>query len=123
MYFYEVGYWSYEESPSYTLINEKEFSKEEFDDLVSNCAFEVLMSINESMYDSFQDITSKIIDILEDKHGFKQPIIKSSFNPFGWASVYDKNDWKPQVNDEQLELIRSKVEIEKRDKKINKATE
>ena len=110
MNYYEVGYWSYEESPSYTLTHEKEYTQEQFDELVADCMAKVFKAKTADDYgDSIQYLIDKTIKMLEDDFGFKQPIVKTRFSPFGWADINNANDWKPQVEDAQLELVRSKV--------------
>ena len=107
MYYYKIGYWSFEETSSYTLMNENEFTEEQFDELVVDCIASVFKE-NKSCK-NFEKIINKVIKMLEDEFGFKQPIVKASFIPFGWANFDDPDDWKPQVEDDKLELIRSKV--------------
>jgi len=109
MNYYEVGYWSYEEAPSYTLTHEKEYTQEQFDELVADCMAKVFKAKGEEYGESIQYLLDKTIKMLEDDFGFKQPIVKARFSPFGWADINNANDWKTQVEDAQLELVRSKV--------------
>ena len=110
MNYYEVGYWSYEEAPSYTLTHEREYTQEQFDELVADCMAKVFKAKTEDDYgNSIQYLIDKTIKMLEDEFGFKQPIVKARFSPFGWADIDKEDDWKPQVTDAQLELVRSKV--------------
>ena len=110
MNYYEVGYWSYEEAPSYTLTHEREYTQEQFDELVAHCMAKVFKAKTEDDYgNSIQYLIDKTIKMLEDEFGFKQPIVKARFSPFGLADIDKEDDWKPQVTDAQLELVRSKI--------------
>ena len=111
IYFYEVGYWSYEESPVNILTNEKYFTQEQFNELVSDCALKVYDSKNNEQLNSirehFDTIRFGIIEMLILEFGFKELEISASFVPFGWASIEIK-DWK-EVKDPYLEILRRKI--------------
>lgn len=125
IYFYEVGYWSYEESPVNILTNEKYFTQEQFNELVSDCALKVYDSKNNEQLNSIREHNDKaddeldklevtfdtirfgIIEMLILEFGFKELEISASFVPFGWASIEIK-DWK-EVKDPYLEILRRKI--------------
>jgi hypothetical protein len=128
MYYYEIGYWSHEECPKHILTNEKEYSQGEFDELVSNCYVEAYNNKikadkedaeaynnkikTDKEYDDFsytaEDLIDYVIEILNNNFGFKEPITKAKFNPFGWASLKNKIDWDGH-RDFQLNLITDKI--------------
>jgi hypothetical protein len=56
MYYYQVGYWSYEECPIHTLKHEQEFTQQQFDELVSDCIVRVYKSQKD--YDMDKSIES-----------------------------------------------------------------
>ena len=84
-YTYEVGYHSYEESTIYTLTNDKEYTQQQFDELVSDCMIEAYKAkkAKEVYTKSIQDILEETINILKDKFGFKAAEIHARFTPFG----------------------------------------
>jgi len=119
MYIYEIGYWSMEECPVHTLCCEKQYSKEQFDELVSDCIIRVFKQRSEDalkkyrieeiyLEDSVDYLYSDAIDILTKEFGFKSFEIHAKFIPFGWASIRDKSSWKNE-RDEQLNLITDKL--------------
>lgn len=138
MYFYEVGYSSYEEAPTYTLISEKEYTQVEFDELVADCIVESYFiktaedkkrMIEENIvleddmkdydyYDKVDNLLSHAIEILVAQHGFIQPEFKCIFQPFGWASIKNPDDWKNDT-DAQLTLIRERFKMHERDQNID----
>lgn len=113
MFYYEVGYDSYEEAPIVTLISEKEYTQDQFDELVSDCTIKVHNAPKDKeMYYSgtFGNIMDMVIKMLVSDFGFKEPIFQARFQPFGWASIVDENDWEQATkNDKQLNLIRKKI--------------
>lgn len=143
MYFYEVGYSSYEEAPTYTLMSEKEYTQKQFDELVADCMIEAYFletskhqkrmidegivernvddEDDEELYDyhaKVDHLLSPAIDILVNVHGFSQPEFLCRFQPFGWASIKDPEDWKGDT-DSQLNTIRERFKIHDRDKRID----
>jgi hypothetical protein len=143
MFFYEVGYTSYEEAPMYTLMSSKEYTQEEFDTLVADCMIEVYYiksaewkkrleeegyvkpvideDDDEEEYDHYSKVDNLLTDTIEalvSKHGFSEPDFKCRFQPFGWGSIKNVEDWKGQT-DSQLDFIRERFRINKRDNDID----
>jgi len=119
-YNYVVGYDSYEEAPQTQLTNEKEYTQEQFDDLVSDCfarAFKAKGKIKHDFQANVDHLIDDAIKILEEEFGFERPAVQATFSPFGWASVVDDKDWEGHVDsDKQLQLIRSKIKLWKKKK-------
>ncbi len=102
MYFYQVGYSSMEESPTYDLWHEILFSKEEFQKICIEGTIEVYKKrIAVDDYDrerlkQFDSIYDEVAEYIIEKYNFKPLIYNATFTPFGWASMFDKTDWKGQ---------------------------
>jgi hypothetical protein len=110
MYYYQVGYGSYEESDIHTLKHEKQFTQEQFDELVSDCVVKVYHSQpDDYMRKQLMWLNDKVIELLVSEYGFQKPVFQASFIAFGWADLDDPDDWKPTVEDAQLDLIRAKI--------------
>ncbi len=119
MNIYQVGYYSYEESPEYLLKSEKLYTKKQFDDLVSDCYKKAYLTIKkdfekdenlENMLSKVEHFLEEVIKILKNDFGFKTFNPVCDFMPFGWASVTDYEDWRDDTkSDTQLKLIRDKI--------------
>jgi len=119
MNIYQVGYYSYEESPKYLLKSEKLYTKKQFDDLVSDCYQKAYLiskkdfekdKILDNMLLQVEDLLEEVIKILKNDFGFETFNPVCEFMPFGWASVTDYEDWKDDIkSDTQLKLIRDKI--------------
>jgi len=137
VYYYEVGYNSYEEAPIWTLSHEKKFTKKEFDNILLDASEEVFLKLQKQwneelyktdeeylkeqeeyrkrdpnylehlMYDSFDNLYSDVVNLLIEKYGFEKLKISHSFIPFGWASVLI-DDWENDTNKE-LVLLRKRL--------------
>lgn len=106
MYYYQVGYNSYEECPSYTLMSKTLYNQEEFDELISNVFIEVYNK-NKKLY-RIDTLLTNVLELLVEKYNFIAPKVECNFSPFGWASIIDKNDWNHD-RDKQLTLITNKL--------------
>ena len=119
MNIYQVGYYSYEESPKFLLKSEKLYTKKQFDDLVSDCYKKAYLNIRKDfesddnidhMLSQVEDFLEEVIKILKNEFGFETFNPVCNFMPFGWASVTDYKDWKDDIkSDTQLKLIRDKI--------------
>lgn len=91
MNIYEVGYHSFEESPTHILVHENLYSETEFQNIVAEVMANVAMNIDKlDMYmpqKSPMYLLDKTIDILINEHGFVKPEIKGKFIPYGWSSI------------------------------------
>jgi hypothetical protein len=106
MYLYEVGYSSYEETPSTLLHHEKCYTKEEFSKLVILVSCQIVkekIDAGEQLnnFDSiYWDVTQKLIS----DYGFIKATPHAEFMPFGWASIFSNKDWEKD-RDEQLTAL------------------
>jgi len=110
MYYYEVGYGSYEDSERIMLTHETLFSEKEFRDLVSEVTMEVMkreiekhnyVSCSEHRFDWLCDDTAKA---LCDSRGFSIPKPTAKFRPFGWESFINL-DWTKDGDDVEEDLL------------------
>lgn len=140
MFFYEVGYSSYEECPIKVICHEKEFTSDEFDEIMMDCYVkiskkqekETIEWLNNSPELSEEDkewykykptinmLYSDVYDLLIDEYGFTEPTIKSIF------VISDTEDIVPSKDREFKDTYCSKLSklrhrfnvIEPRDNKI-----
>jgi len=122
MYYYEIGYNSYEDSHYETLTHENEFTKDELEDMIaegfkslfpSACAQDLTYLYNFYTYDSVS-----IYDWLISNKGFKKLVYTAVSGIFGWGNLKDKNNWDREVGENslykkiisQIDSIESEVE-------------
>lgn len=109
-YNYKIGYYSHEESNYVELQHEKKFSDEELTEMISEYTVYIIkiMKQNDDYIHSFQDIFNSgdqgIIQYLKEKYGFNDIEYELFWSVFGWASIFDKSDWKGD-RDNHLEKI------------------
>lgn len=71
---------------------------------------EVIDGLTYDPNSKFENLIDKVIEILIDKHGFKNLTYSAKFIPFGWAKFVPKNDWSEYTEgDKDLIAIRSKI--------------
>lgn len=97
MNFYEVGYWSHEEAPKMIFTNEKNYTQDQFDNLIIDLVKELKPKLIEN-YEKWEDVNfdnclHDIVPLLINNFGFKPLNPDVIFRPFGWASIVNKNDW------------------------------
>lgn len=128
MFFYEVGYISYDTAPKYMLLSNNEYTQEEFDILVADCfseAFFIMMNeelSNGNQYDidyCVDELIDSTIKVLIDKHNFIEPVIKCNFRPNGWSSIKNNNSRNRNPNNQTI-LIRERFKIYSRNNNIKK---
>lgn len=125
-YNYQIGYWSHEDSINKTLTHEKFFTKEQFNDLVSDCfvkAFNMRYKMDSELDDddftteknySISDLIGQVIDDLINHFGFQEITHQSSFFSFGWSNLNDTSGWNSETkNDEGIVLINKKLNKQK----------
>jgi hypothetical protein len=112
---YRVGYSSYEECPQAILFSHKEYTQEEFrvlvlDETVAAVKARKVRKEDEgsSYLHGFQDVYFDVAQALVAKHGFVMAEFKGEFWAFGWASMFDKSDWKDQ-RDDDLDAITDRL--------------
>lgn len=107
MYFYNIGYNSYEESDYSQLWHEKKYSEKEFKEIIFKIILDIFKNRTEEdkkWEKTFQHILPEVVEQLIENFGFKEVEFDAEFNVFGWADLTDENDWK-QVRDEELDEI------------------
>lgn len=113
IYFYNVGYHSFEESPRRVLYSQQAYTEDQFRDLVSDVSVRVLAEekdLKYGMYQKFEHIMDKVCYILIADYGFKELEVQASFMPFGWASLVDPEDWASEVgSNDDINIIRRKA--------------
>lgn len=93
--YYRIGYGSPEDSYYEILTHTKIFTEEDIENMMveyitKNKRYPYKRHFWENKFDS---IVYKFINFLCKKKGFKKLEYTSQFCRFGWASVFDKNDW------------------------------
>lgn len=134
MYFYDVGYQTYEDSDAVVLGHSKKFSRTQLEKMI----FAVLPSIldahiekdeesKQKLYDHYQqsfvttgskscivfsDIYEQISDALCKQYGFTKISFATRYHVFGWANLLSKKDWLHERNYDD-NLIRLTEMLEK----------
>lgn len=103
-YLYTVGYVSHEESPKNVLLSEKQYTEEQFDELVIGVSVDLVKKAfaedPEASIHGFEDLYHDVSERLVKDHGFVKADTQASFRPFGWSSIFDADDWKEHRKDE-----------------------
>ncbi len=132
MFYYSIGYNSYEDSESIKLCHEKKFDNNEFEKIVISCTDIVADRLKEDLqkgydekqYDLYYDFKKILVvhfasiyqifaDVLCEKYGFKIVKDTCSFYLFGWPNMMIENDWDEEKNDKRYhkvaQIIRDKL--------------
>ncbi len=129
MYFYSVGYCSYEDSDYIALVHQEKYSDDEFFDVIySTLPFVVEklkkdLLIEEYEYDWFYDKLDKMLNIsfrclykiiaevLVEKFGFEKVEYQSELILFGWPNIMQEKDWDYDNHkyNKIVELIRKEL--------------
>jgi hypothetical protein len=144
MNFYEVGYSDWEALPITTLCHDKEFTEEEFNEILLQSYVKANEQLkishkewfNEWLEEQIQadkeldenyvedmrykprvsELNYNVIEILINEFGFKNIDIKQKFIPFD-SEILDESN----TSCEYINLIRNRfLVVEERDKKLNK---
>lgn len=102
MYFYNIGYNSYEECPDVTLCHEKEFTREDLENMVIEAIKEIIpqRKFDYDFKENYGDLLFSsyegkcVLDVLCDGFGFSRIKYTAQFSAFGWASIFDDDDWE-----------------------------
>lgn len=126
MYFYTVGYGSYEDSGNISLVHRKEYTEEEFENMVKECAkivteqylykekekrikdkerLQFTLEFNDPLKVDFSDIYEKVADLLCIKYTFKKLKYTQRYSVFGWANLVGENNWEEE-SDEKLNKLK-----------------
>ena len=141
MFFYEVGYSSYEECPVRVICHEKQFTTEEFDEMILDCYVREskdaqskqdewldnspeLSEEDKNWYryrPSVSSLHTNVVKMLLDTYGFTEPKITSSFVISDTEDVIpsDDRDFRETYCDKLNKLRQRFNVIEPRDNKIN----
>jgi len=100
-YNYKIGYHSHEESDYVELQHEKKFSDNELTEMIAEATVEIIKKRTGNYTHNFQDIfgDSSLIQYLIEKFGFKLIEYELRWSAFGWASIFDKTNWKEDRGD------------------------
>jgi hypothetical protein len=111
MKIYEIGYWSHEEAPKILLTCDKEYTQEQFNDLVTDIISDI--GVNElekyGKFDSsFETVFMSLFETLTE-FGFSEIKSDVKLRPFGWASLTE-SDWKHDISEtDDINLLREKI--------------
>ena len=144
MFFYEIGYSTWEECPTTSLVHNQEFTQDEFNDILSNAYIQVskLAEISHNIWyedwklsdentDDDQDVYkykprisdlyNGVIDYLIDKHQFSELNFSAKFIPSdNHGLVPDEFGHIDETHDEATIMLRQMFNIvEPRNKKID----
>jgi len=119
-YYYEVGWWSHEDSETVVLTHRDCYSPKKFRAMCVEVAAKVIgeMRANEASKNgsrlwrtiSFDRIYDTVVDALCASCGFERPTVTARFCAFGWASLEDDEGWRiVRDGDEDLKAIREAV--------------
>jgi len=111
MFKYKIGYSTYEESHYIELEHEQKFTHDELTKIIAEAAVAVVKTmVNDKDYvHSFQDVFSRcymdnkkadIEGYLIKEKGFKLIEYAENWYTFGWASIFHKEDWKDNRDDD-----------------------
>jgi hypothetical protein len=107
VYNYKIGYYSHEESYYVELFHENKFMDNEITEMVADATISVIkkMKGREEGVHGFEDIMNDgLIQFLIEKYDFKRLTYENIWTVFGWASIFDKTDWKGD-RDERLNKL------------------
>jgi len=141
MFFYEVGYSSYEECPVRVICHEKQFTTEEFDEMILDCYVREskdaqtkqnewlsketdLTEEDKEWYrykPSVSSLFTNVHKLLLSDYGFTEPTITSSFVISDTEDIVarDDRDFRETYCDKLKKLRQRFNVIEPRDNKIN----
>jgi len=112
MEIYEIGYWSYEDSSKTLLTNDKPYTQDQFNDLVSDIIADigvVELELYGDFRSRFDDLIEPIVLSLINDFNFKEVKPKVKLRPFGWSSLTE-NDWKHDISkDDDINILREKL--------------
>lgn len=120
-YFYDLGYYSYEENGACQLYHYKKFSQRDFEKFVALATSQAIKEhqpSNERI--TFQDILHSVEFLLIKKFGFKKVKFTAKFNTFGWADILDEKDWGSD-RDEQLNRLTEALKKEEFIQELSKS--
>ena len=100
MYYYSVGYSSYEDSAYYKYSSDTKYSDEELSKVVENCIIDVLNGPAPKPYGwmswppNFDEVVvNHLFRAAMEAYGFTPLVYEASFSCMGWGSVSNPDDW------------------------------
>lgn len=123
MFLYKLGYGSYEDSMYSEIASEKEFSDDEFKQIVIKAIIRVMEGIASRKYKvylqgegpSYEDIHEYVLTELLDADGFQKVEYKSTWGCFGWPSLIEPTSWESQRGKDLIEVTNA-IPIDLRNK-------
>ena len=109
MYSYRIAYWTYEESEEIILQHEKNFSKEEFNNLIYKITNSIITSEKYNYLPRiyFELIFHELINILKNDYNFSEINLEQNWEIFGWGDlVSNKKQFIAEDNDGNLINLR-----------------
>jgi hypothetical protein len=125
MYFYRIGYASFEDSDFYELVHKDKFSKEEFESFVFKATIRVLEGVITGKYKgefcsaleglSFERILEDVVKELVKVDGFENLKYQAEWSCFSWPSITEDKSWTRQRGAE-LERLTDAIPDELKEK-------
>lgn len=109
MYYYKLGYWTYEGSDYIVLTHDTLFNKKEFHDMIHKCIYEVLKEVPEEFreyHNQFADFLYDVEDKMIELFGFSRLLFSQEWDIFGWGDMMDKSDWQTERTKEFDDLTK-----------------
>ena len=109
MYWYKIGYGTYEESNYVELKHEKLFTKEDITKMIAEAIVDIEKSKPEKdrnwHQSSYQHFHKDVVQWLIENKGFVSVEYEVGWSVFGWASVFDINDWGTHGRGEEDQML------------------
>lgn len=105
---YMVGYGTHEESEYNYLLHEKDFTQDEFEQIIFNSVYKCILAEKKKEHSYLHDyggIHGNVVDFMIKNHGFKELKPKNSWVCFGWASMFKPSDWDTASSSEIGKLV------------------
>ena len=105
IFYYKIGYSSYEESGYVELIHAHSFTRQQITEMIAEAILDILKNRTEDdYYHSYQCFHSKVAKWLTENKGFKRIKYDQTWDVFGWGSVFVADDWA-QDRDSELNRL------------------
>lgn len=123
MFLYKFGYGSYEDSMYSEIASEKEFSEDEFKEVVIKAIIRVMEGVATGKYrvylhgegPSYAAIHEYVLRELLEVDGFQMVEYKSTWGCFGWPSLIEPTSWESQRG-QDLNEVTNTIPLELRQK-------
>ena len=113
MYYYNIGYYTFEESEYTQLIHKKKYSNNELKEIVEEAYISIMkdkkIGEKRERYETrIQIVNPELIEYLINNKGFNKIEFHAEWCVFGWAHLFEE-DWKETVKDKNLYSLREKL--------------